>query len=66
MKAFIQNIRSKSFTKEIRDAIVGRDEPRPKPKELACEFNLAIIGDPGVGKSSIVESYAFDTFCPEY
>ena len=71
MKKFFNKFSQKSCGKELRDAIKKKKERQveiqePSVEKSDLEFNLVIIGDEGVGKSSLLECYAYDSFNPAY
>jgi ATP-dependent Clp protease ATP-binding subunit ClpA len=60
LKNYCENLNQKYFDKKI-DPVIGRDEETEVLKQILArrnKSNVLIVGDPGVGKTAIVEGLA--------
>ena len=60
LKSYCENLNQKYFDKKI-DPVIGRDEETDNLKQILArrnKNNVLIVGDPGVGKTAVVEGLA--------
>ena len=60
LKNYCENLNQKYFDKKI-DPVIGRDEETENLKQILArrnKNNVLIVGDPGVGKTAVVEGLA--------
>ena len=60
LKSYCENLNQKYFDKKI-DPVIGRDEETENLKQILArrnKNNVLIVGDPGVGKTAVVEGLA--------
>jgi ATP-dependent Clp protease ATP-binding subunit ClpA len=60
LKSYTENLNQKYFDKKI-DPVIGREEETNQLKQILArrnKNNVLIVGDPGVGKTAIVEGLA--------
>ena len=60
LKSYCENLNQKYFDKKI-DPVIGRDEETNNLKQILArrnKNNVLIVGDPGVGKTAVVEGLA--------
>ena len=60
LKSYCENLNQKYFDKKI-DPVIGRDEETNELKQILArrnKNNVLIVGDPGVGKTAVVEGLA--------
>ena len=60
LKNYCENLNQKYFDKKI-DPVIGRDEETEQLKQILArrnKNNVLIVGDPGVGKTAVVEGLA--------
>ena len=60
LKSYCENLNQKYFDKKI-DPVIGRDEETNNLKQILArrnKNNVLIVGDPGVGKTAVVEGRA--------
>ena len=60
LKNYCENLNQKYFDKKI-DPVIGRDEETTQLKQILArrnKNNVMIVGDPGVGKTAVVEGLA--------
>ena len=60
LKNYCENLNQKYFDKKI-DPVIGRDEETNNLKQILArrnKNNVLIVGDPGVGKTAVVEGLA--------
>ena len=60
LKSYCENLNQKYFDKKI-DPVIGRDEETEQLKQILArrnKNNVLIVGDPGVGKTAVVEGLA--------
>ena len=60
LNAYCENLNQKYFDKKI-DPVLGRDEETDQLKQILArrnKNNVLIVGDPGVGKTAVVEGLA--------
>ena len=60
LKSYCENLNQKYFEKKI-DPVIGRDEETEQLKQILArrnKNNVLIVGDPGVGKTAVVEGLA--------
>ena len=60
LKNYCENLNQKYFDKKI-DPVIGRDEETTQLKQILArrnKNNVLIVGDPGVGKTAVVEGLA--------
>tara|TARA_A100001015_G_scaffold270853_1_gene323855 strand:+ start:324 stop:2561 length:2238 start_codon:yes stop_codon:yes gene_type:complete len=60
LKSYCENLNQKYFDKKI-DPVIGREEETEQLKQILArrnKNNVLIVGDPGVGKTAVVEGLA--------
>jgi len=60
LKSYCENLNQKYFDKQI-DPVIGRDQETEDLKQILArrnKNNVLIVGDPGVGKTAVVEGLA--------
>ena len=60
LKSYCENLNQKYFEKKI-DPVIGREEETEQLKQILArrnKNNVLIVGDPGVGKTAVVEGLA--------
>tara|TARA_Y100001970_G_scaffold292686_1_gene435226 strand:- start:197 stop:2527 length:2331 start_codon:yes stop_codon:yes gene_type:complete len=60
LRSYCENLNQKYFDKKI-DPVIGRDEETNELKQILArrnKNNVLIVGDPGVGKTAVVEGLA--------
>ena len=60
LKSYTENLNQKYFDKKI-DPVIGREEETNQLKQILArrnKNNVLIVGDPGVGKTAVVEGLA--------
>ena len=60
LKSYCENLNQKYFDKKI-DPVIGRDDETNQLKQILArrnKNNVLIVGDPGVGKTAVVEGLA--------
>ncbi len=60
LKSYCENLNQKYFDKKI-DPVIGREEETDQLKQILArrnKNNVLIVGDPGVGKTAVVEGLA--------
>ncbi len=60
LKSYCENLNQKYFDKQI-DPVIGREEETENLKQILArrnKNNVLIVGDPGVGKTAVVEGLA--------